>query len=325
MPGLTRRTALTTALGAAASLPVCGAAVSAEIATARPFFTEANLPIGVQLYTLGPDLAARLDADLAELVAAGIGEVELAGHLGRSPPELRKAIERAGLKCPSAHVPTRQGGAEPDLETRLPQVIKDAQDLGLEYVVMPFFYIPDRFASGPASGEDGLAFIRRVVGALTVDDWKSCADFANRTAKALHAEGLKFAYHNHNPEFAPIGGTTGFDILMAHTDPDLVKVEMDAGWAFAAGQDPIGLLNAHPGRFRLMHVKDVKATTRTNFHFAQDPTEVGSGVMDWAHILPAARAAGVTHFFVEQEPPYAGPRMASIRKSSRYLQGLVAR
>ena len=75
----------------------------------------------------------------------------------------------------------------------------------------------------------------------------------------------------------------------------------------------------------MIHVKDVKATTKPNFEFAQDPTDVGSGVMDWARILPAAQAAGVTHFFVEQEPPYTGPRMQSIRKSAQFLQNLVAK
>ena len=281
--------------------------------------------MGVQLYALGPDLALHLDQQLAELADAGVGEVELAGYLSRSPAELKRALDRVGLKCPSAHIPTRRQNADPDLESRLPQVIEDAHAVGAEYVVMPFFYIPDRFAAGPAAGEDVLGFIRRVARALTLDDWKKSADFANRTATGLRTAGLKFAYHNHNPEFAPMGGTTGFEVLAKETDPDLVKFELDAGWVYAAGVDPVKVLQAHPGRFRMIHVKDVKASTMPNFEFAQDPTEVGSGVMDWTRILPAAQAAGVTHFFVEQEPPYTGPRMASIQKSVHFLQNVVAK
>ena len=325
MSGITRRVALKSTIGVTAAFSGFGARSFAESGNMVSFFRKTGLPIGVQLYALGPDLASHLDAQLKELAEAGIGEVELAGYLGRSPAELKRALDRAGLKCPSAHIPARRQNADPDLESRLPQVIEDAHVLGIEWVVMPFFPIPDRFASGPMAGEDVLGFIRRVTRSLTLDDWKRSAEFANRKATMLHAAGLKFAYHNHNPEFAPIGGTTGFEVLARETDADLVKFEMDAGWVFAAGLDPVSVLHAHPGRFRMIHVKDVKATTKPNFEFAQDPTEVGSGVMDWARILPAAQAAGVTHFFVEQEPPYTGPRMQSIRKSAQFLQNLVAK
>ena len=78
------------------------------------------------------------------------------------------------------------------------------------------------------------------------------------------------------------------------------------GWVAAAGIDPIALFKRYPGRFRLMHVKDMRASTRPNFQMRQDPAEVGSGVIPGARILPAALTAGVEDFFVEQEPPLPG-------------------
>ncbi len=54
------------------------------------------------------------------------------------------------------------------------------------------------------------------------------------------------------------------------------------------------------------------------------PTEVGSGTLDWASILPAAEEAGVVHYFVEQEPPFAMPRAEAMAVSLAYLQGLEA-
>ncbi len=51
-------------------------------------------------------------------------------------------------------------------------------------------------------------------------------------------------------------------------------------------------------------MKDVKADTVANFEFKMDPTEVGSGKLDWGKILPAAYKAGVRNFFVEQEAPF---------------------
>jgi sugar phosphate isomerase/epimerase len=99
---------------------------------------------------------------------------------------------------------------------------------------------------------------------------------------------------------------------------------MDVGWVVAAGQDPFALMRAHPGRFKQMHVKDVLATTKPNFVFQQDPTEIGSGMIDWKKLLPVAYAAGIRDFFVEQEPPFAKPRLESVKVSFDYLNGLMA-
>jgi sugar phosphate isomerase/epimerase len=71
-----------------------------------------------------------------------------------------------------------------------------------------------------------------------------------------------------------------------------------------------------------MHVKDIKASTRPNFVMQQDPTEVGSGTIDWPRLLPAAYAAGIRDFYVEQEPPFTGSRIVAIETSYHYLNRL---
>jgi sugar phosphate isomerase/epimerase len=159
---------------------------------------------------------------------------------------------------------------------------------------------------------------------MTLDDWKTTADLLNSAGATLKKAGLALGYHNHNVEFAPVGGTTGMDYLLGNTDPALVHFEMDAGWVVAAGADPFALLKAHPRRFRQMHVKDVKATTKPNFAFEQDPAEVGSGVIDWKRLLPASYTAGIRDFFVEQEAPFAMPRLDSVKVSFDYLNALGA-
>jgi sugar phosphate isomerase/epimerase len=146
--------------------------------------------------------------------------------------------------------------------------------------------------------------------------------YSTRRPRRCKKAGLHTAYHNHNFEFAPQDAGTGFEILMDRTDPKLVSFEMDAGWVAAAGLDPVALLKRYPGRFRLMHVKDIKSSTRPNYALQQDPTEVGSGSIPWARILPAAYQAGIRAFFVEQEPPFSGPRLGSIEKSFQYLMSL---
>src|SRR6185312_8444219 len=78
-------------------------AAAPALARGAPFFRRHSLPIGLQLYTLG-DISNSLDETLAKVAAIGFRTVELAGYYGRTPVELRHALDRAGLRCTSSHV-----------------------------------------------------------------------------------------------------------------------------------------------------------------------------------------------------------------------------
>ena len=290
-----------------------GAAGAAE----TPFFQRRSLPVGIQLYSLGPDLAKELDAQLATVAKIGFKSVELAGYLGRTPAELRAAFDKAGLVCPSAHIsPKGASGFSGDLA----KLADEMHVIGVKSVMMPIFYIPDRM---------GGVDLRQAGVQMTADDWKWNADFLNEKAAVLKKAGIVSGYHNHNFEFAPLkdakgGETNGMEILLKGTDPSLVTFEMDAGWVTAAGHDPFAMLKHHPGRFTQMHVKDIKPTTKPNFELKQDPTEVGGGMIDWKRLLPAAYDAGVRGFYYEQEPPFAHARLESAKISYDYLSKVVA-
>jgi sugar phosphate isomerase/epimerase len=310
--GLSRRGLL------AAGAATLGAALAGGARAAEtPFFQRHALPVGIQLYSLGPELAKELDAQLATVAKIGFKSVELAGYLGRTPAELRAAFDKAGLVCPSAHIsPKGAGGFSGDLA----KLADEMHVIGVKSVMMPIFYIPDRLES---------ADLRQAGVQMTADDWKWNADFLNEKAAVLKKAGIVSGYHNHNFEFAPLkdakgGDTNGLEILLKGTDPSLVTFEMDVGWVTAAGHDPLALLKAHPRRFTQMHVKDVKSTTKTNFELKQDPTEVGGGMIDWKKLLPAAYAASVRGFYYEQEPPFAHPRLESAKISYDYLAKVVA-
>jgi sugar phosphate isomerase/epimerase len=323
MIGLTRRSAM--GLGLAAAGLAAGAARGAG---AGPFFKRTGLPVGLQLYTLGPDLRADLDGQLGQVAKIGYRTVEMAGYLGRTPQELRAAFDKAGLACPSAHIQGRRGGPDPSLED-LDRLIADAHVIGIKRIVLPMFPVPDRPELKQKPGEATLAYRTRMADGITADDWKATADLLNAKGKVLKAAGLTMGYHNHNIEFAPLsakngGETNGLEILLKNTDPALVTFEMDVGWVVAAGHDPFALLKGHPGRFKQMHVKDVRATTKANFAFQQDPADIGAGIIDWKRLLPAAHAHGVRDFFVEQEAPFEKPRMESVRIDFGYLNALVA-
>lgn len=296
-------------LAAGAAAFGAGLAGSAS-AAGTPFFQRHKLPLGIQLYTLGPDLAKELEAQLATLAKIGFKSVELAGYLGRTPAELRAAFDKAGLICPSAHIaPKGPSGFSGDLA----KLADELHVIGVKSAIMPILYIPDRL------GND----LRAAGPQMTADDWKWNADFLNEKAAVLKKAGIVSGYHNHNFEFAPLGETNGMEILLKGTDPSLVTFEMDAGWVTAAGKDPFALLKAYPGRFTQMHVKDIKPTTKSNFELKQDPTEVGGGMIDWKKLLPAAYAGGVRGFYYEQEPPFAHARLESAKISFDYLAKVI--
>ena len=306
---LDRRSFLT----AAAATVAAPAAMAAE----RPFFQRHKLPIGLQLYTLG-DISKTLDATLSRVAAIGYRTVELAGFYGRQPAELRQALDRAGLRCTSAHIQLRS-------EQDYAKVAAQARVIGFDRVIQPIINFPPGSSLRPEPGETIGDVVYRIMKTMTPDQWKAQADQLNTAGAALKAEGLRVGYHTHNVEFAPLSdGQTGLEVLLKQTDPALVTFELDAGWVGAAGLDPVDWLHRYPGRFELMHVKDLQATTKPNFSFHQDPADVGAGIMNWPRILPAAYAAGVRRFFVEQEAPFTRDRLDAVATSFKYLNQLKA-
>ena len=142
-------------------------------------------------------------------------------------------------------------------------------------------------------------------------------------AKAREA-GLAFCYHNHAFEFQPLEGSTPFQVLMDSTDPKLVALEMDVFWVSVAGHDPVALLGELSGRVALLHVKDKARGTPVVYNESVPRNafkEAGNGVIDWPKVLHAASAAGVQHYFVEQDQTPGDP-LESLRQSFAFLSKL---
>ncbi len=292
--------------------------------THKSFFQRANLPIGLQIYTLGPEAGRDVDATFAQVAQIGYREIELPNLLGRRPDELSAAARRAGLTISSMHLPlvAMGGPGGLSLASEPSRIAEALGTLGAKWAVAPLLMLPAGFS--PQKGESFEAAISRAVVAAGEDIWKKSADQLNRSAAALKPLGIKVGYHNHNLEFAPIGPTNGWEILWRETQPELVSFEIDLGWVATAGLDPAHFLEQANGRVHLLHVKDVSADNPRNFGITMKPADVGSGVIDWKQVLPAAHRAGVRHFLVEQEPPFATTRMNAARRAYEFLSHVLA-
>jgi sugar phosphate isomerase/epimerase len=187
------------------------------------------------------------------------------------------------------------------------ETLDGAKVIGQSYIVCPM--VPDNIRKQP-------------------DGWKQVADAFNKAGAVSKKNGLQFCYHNHHFEFVKENGKAPYDILLAETDPDLVKMEMDLCWAVVGGADPVAYFNRYPGRFPLVHVKDMKSIPKPTAGEAYVPfeklhpqmTDVGSGMIDWKRIFAQADKAGIKHYFVEHDEPTDA--YASLRSSYNYLHNL---
>ncbi|HEX5506173.1 MAG TPA: sugar phosphate isomerase/epimerase [Thermomicrobiales bacterium] len=247
--------------------------------------------IALQLYTVRADTANDFLGTLRRLAALGYRAVEFAGYGGVPVGELRAALDEYGLQAIGAHVPYD------DFAARLPAVLAELRTLGCAHAVVPSF---------PNTRRDDAEFVRAVAATF------------NRWGAACRAEGLRFDYHNHRFEFAPLapGGGTLFDILATATDQALVNLEIDIAWAHVAGVDPVDLLRRHAGRVPLIHVKDLAPGEGVV------DVPVGDGVLPWPRILEAAEAAGTRWYIVEQDHPR--DPLADAERSLHNLAGLAA-
>jgi sugar phosphate isomerase/epimerase len=244
--------------------------------------------IGMQLYTVRRELEKDFEGTLAKVAALGYREVEFAGYFNRKPAEVRAILKRLRLDAPAAHVPLAA------LRGDLRPLLDAAQAVGHKYLLVAWLPPEER---------------------RSLDDYRRLADLFNEAGAALRREGVQFAYHNHDFEFAPLEGQVPYDLLLERTDPRAVKLEMDLYWTVKGGARPAEYFERHPGRFHLFHVKDMDATPRRFF------ADVGRGVIDFKSIFAQSRKAGVRHYFVENDEP-AGSPFESLRVSFEYLRRL---
>jgi hypothetical protein len=181
MMSLSRRSLIA---AGAAGLAGLGAARAGQAAS-QPFFARTGLPIGLQLYTLADQAKADLEGTLKAVAAIGFKSIELAGYAGRTPAQLRKAMDAVGLSTPSAHVQVQAQGGESSLDGDLSRLADEAHVLGVRMIVMPIFYTPERFDLKPRAGEAFGQVLGRIGGAMTADDWKFNADFLNAKGAVL--------------------------------------------------------------------------------------------------------------------------------------------
>jgi sugar phosphate isomerase/epimerase len=283
-------------------LETAGTVAAATLLTSRMGWAAGDHKIdkvGVQLYTVRDQMKADFDGTIAKVAQIGYKEVEFAGYFDHTGQQVRAACDKNGLAPISTHV------QYDELDDKFPSVVETSKTIGLKYIVCP--WIPEELRKSP-------------------DIWKNAAEKFNRCGELSKKAGMQFAYHNHWFEFLPVDGKLPYDQLLKECDANLVKMEMDLCWITAAGGDPLKYFNMYPGRFPLVHVKDLKKLPEVSTGGGQDfgdhadLTSVGDGIIDWKKIFAQSDKAGIKHYIVEHDRPK--DPFESITKSYQYLSTL---
>ena len=244
--------------------------------------------VGVQLYSVRKEMLADAPGTLRKLSELGYKELESArsdkgNYYGLKPAEIKKIATDLGMKLVSGHV---------HIDKDWQQSIDQASEAGQQYLIC---------SSMPSEGQ-------------TIDNYQRVAEAFSKAAEDCKKSNLVFGYHNHDYEFEKVNGQILYDVLLEKSDPSLVKMEMDLGWVFVTGNDPLLYFEKYPGRFPLWHLKDMDPVKKHSVEF-------GKGKLKIEEILKNAGKSGMQHFFVEQEE-YAVNAFQSLQEDYEYLKKL---
>ena len=279
----------------ATALTVGGALLS-NTSWAESFLRTKKLPeTGIQLFTILMQMEKDAVGSLQKLAAAGYKNIESAfskpgSFYGKKPKEFKALVHDMGMEWRSHHV------------------------VGSPMKPPPNFKIPNGPDGKPLSfpkmmtlkdnsqelidlvAEAGIPYIVcSSIGIETGDEIKASAEILQTAGEQAKKAGLIFGYHNHATEFDVKDGVVAYDYFTTQIAADILKLELDLGWVFKAGKNPVDIFKQNKGRIPMLHVKDMTATG--------DIVPFGNGVYDFKETFRNLDIAGVEYFFIEQDFP----------------------
>lgn len=270
---------------------------------------------GIQLWTVKEEMAKDPKGTLKSLARFGYTQIESFQGAdgifwGMSAADFKSYTTDLGLQVISSHTDP-EFALKPEKLDAFKQLVEEAQVVGLSHVINPY-----------------LGFLK------TLDDFKKATEQFNVLGEIAQQAGMKYGYHNHHYSFTKMGDEYPQDVMMAGTDADKVDFEMDLYWVVAAQQDPAAWMAKYPGRFKLLHLKDmykadkiedIKKTEEINPAFPLNAScLLGTGQIDFAALVKAGKTHGAERFIMEQERFDGTTLMEAAEKNAQFLKALTA-
>jgi sugar phosphate isomerase/epimerase len=269
---LNRRTFLKNAALGAATLPFI---------ETEELFAPIPKHIGVQLWSVRDDMAKDPKKTLEAIAKMGYREVEPFGFndgklFGMSYDEFSAVLKANGLTMPSTHsmfTTKMYDAAANDITDAGKKILDDAAKYGVKYNIVPYMIDDDR------------------------KNIETVVKMFNAAGKYAKKAGVRFAYHNHDFEYKTKAsdGRSINEWLLHEVDAAHLAMQMDLYWVVYANHNPLDWFKAYPGRWELVHAKDLAKTEK------RETCEVGDGAIDFKSIFKQSAKAGIKHFVVELE------------------------
>jgi sugar phosphate isomerase/epimerase len=244
--------------------------------------------IGLQLWTIRDECDRDLEGSLRRVGAQGYEGVELFQLHGHDVAQVRAWLDDAGLVAAGRHARLEA------LEEDLPALAAELDALGT-----------DRVAIGWVD-PDWLADVEPLIGRIEA------------VARAAADAELKLGFHNHWSEVVPLDGGPTFLDRLRLLPADLLWLELDLGWTWHAGADPVAELEASRGRCHTVHVKDFRSRDD------RDDVPVGDGAVGYENVLPVAIASGAQWLIVEEDEVDASDPFGAVERSLDAVRRIVA-
>lgn len=206
---------------------------------------------------------------LIRLAEMGYTHIE-GGIYGGDPKSYARFASDTGLRTFAT------GDAMHSLLNDPAKAIRNAEALQAQYIVCYYPYLGSSEHLGRAEGLQAAANL-------------------NKLGLEFKTAGFTLAWHNHAWEFKDLGTETLFDVIMHNVDPELVKNELDLYWVIKGNADPVALFKKYPGRFELVHAKDM------DYSEGKGMTCLGEGIIDFKRIFAHAETAGIKRIIIENE------------------------
>ena len=260
-------------------------------------FDSLKLPgIGIQLYMVRDDMKKDPAGTLKKLGQMGYTQIESFGgdegiFWGKTNKEFSNLAKSYGLTLVSSHYEGNNEGFE--------RTAALSSEIGMKYLIYPW--------KGPQK---------------SIEDFKKIADEFNGYGAICKKHGLRFAYHPHDYPYRKVDGQLPIDVLLDHTDPDLVDYQMDIYYTVTEGLDPEYYIKKYKPRFRLCHMRDVMRVRLPAGSKEESACDLGEGIIDYRHLLSTALSNGMKYFFVEQSRLYHETALQSAVVNEKYLRNL---
>lgn len=179
---------------------------------------------GIQMYSVRDITEKDMDGALKALAEMGYKNVEFAGFFGIPAQEIADMLAKYGLTVSGTHTGLNE------IVDHYEETLAYHKAIGNKRIIVP--------------GHD-------LATKAKLDDF---IDKMNEYAAKLAAEGITLGYHNHDHEFKPNDdGQIIYDEIVARTD---IALEIDTYWVYAAGKDPVALMEQLKDRLPVIHIKD---------------------------------------------------------------------